>query len=201
MARRVREGRVPCGSVRIIAGRWRGRRVDVPGGGSVRPTGERAREALFSILGSRIVDARVLDLYCGTGIVGLEALSRGARRVLAVDGQSRVVASLRATAAAFGATLEEHVSVRADVSRFLKTAPIAEPFDLVFADPPWGSGASAEVLRLVSRRPWLVAGGLLILERDAERSVPEQPEPSFTLSRRARYGRIVFDLLERSDET
>ena len=121
--------------MRVIAGRWGGRRLAAPKGAATRPTSDRVREALFSILGDRVQDARVLDLFAGSGALGLEALSRGAAEVTFVDSAAAAVAAVKANLAALGGEAEVH---RSDGLRFLRGAPgKARHYDLVLLDPPY----------------------------------------------------------------
>jgi 16S rRNA (guanine966-N2)-methyltransferase len=126
--------------VRIVAGLYGGRRLQAPAGRSTRPTADRVREALFSILvaAGAVEGARVLDLFAGSGALGIEALSRGAASVDFVDSDERAVAAVRANLAAVGA--EAAVS-RRDAFAWLASA--RGPYDLVFADPPYSSAGRA----------------------------------------------------------
>jgi 16S rRNA (guanine966-N2)-methyltransferase len=118
--------------VRVVAGEFRGRRLSAPRGASTRPTADRVREALFSILGE-VSGARVLDLYAGSGALGIEALSRGAASALFVERDPRAVAAIRANLEATGAS--EATVRRADALRELARG--GGPYDLVFLDPPY----------------------------------------------------------------
>src|SRR3954466_15093365 len=121
--------------MRIVAGRWGGRRVVAPSGAAPRPPGHRGREALFSILGPRVEGARVLDLYAGSGALGIEALSRGAAEATFVDSAPAAIRALKANLAAVGAGAEVR---RSDAPRFLRSASAAvRQYDLVFLDPPY----------------------------------------------------------------
>ena len=126
-------------TVRIIGGRWRGRRIRFPDSEGLRPTPDRLRETLFNWLMHDVRDARVLDLFAGSGALGFEALSRGAREAVLVDNSPAVCAQLaRELAALEGAAGRV---VRADARDFLRQPP-ATPFDLVFLDPPYAQAAA-----------------------------------------------------------
>ena len=150
--------------MRIVAGRWGGRRLAAPRGSETRPTSDRVREALFSILGDRVQDARVLDLFAGSGALGLEALSRGAAAATFVDSAPAAIAVLRANLDSLGAEAGVH---RADALRFLRAAPgNARHYDLVLLDPPYRlaarlGGALSEALPAV-----LDHGALVVSESD-----------------------------------
>ena len=129
--------------MRIVAGRWRGRRIDAPRDERVRPTGDRVREAWMSIVNADLPDARVLDLFAGSGALGLEALSRGAAVVDFVEIAAKSLAALRANAESLGAG-SAAVIHRADALRFVERL---EPhaYDVAFADPPYDLGLATKV--------------------------------------------------------
>ncbi len=153
---------------RIIGGIAGGRRLAVPRSGATRPTSDRTREGLFSTLESLrgpLAGARVLDLYAGSGAVGLEALSRGAALVLLVESDTRAAAVARANAKAVGLP---GVEVRAEkAERLTATPPAADGYDVVFADPPYAVGATALANLLVSLRTsgWVAADAVVVVER------------------------------------
>ena len=172
---------------RIVAGSVGGRRLAVPPGDRTRPTSDRAREALFGTLGALLdlAGARVLDLYAGSGAVGLEAVSRGAGHALLVDSDARAAATATANARALGLT--DRVTVRRDrVERVLAAG--AEPCDLVFADPPYAlpDDEVAQVLALLAGG-WLAAGAVLAIERSSRGAGPRWPAGVEPLKER-RYG-------------
>jgi 16S rRNA (guanine966-N2)-methyltransferase len=175
--------------VRIIAGSWRGRRLKAPPGRATRPTTDRTREAWMSIVAAEIPGARVLDLFAGSGALGLEALSRGAEHALFVEQAPAALASLKANIAALGAAERAEV-VRADALRY---AADLEPgaFDLAFADPPYGKGLAEELARLFAQRAF---AGLLCIEHGTGDEMPELPG-----ARTRRYGDTLLTFLPAPD--
>jgi len=165
--------------LRVIAGSARGRKLVTPPGDDVRPTKGLVREAMFSALDSRgaLVDASVLDLYAGSGALGIEALSRGSATAVLVE---RNRAALEAIATNVGVlTLDERATVVAsDVGRFVRCMPVrAAPFDLVFVDPPYDSAdeEATAVLDALGAPGWLAADAILTVERPARHPVALPP--------------------------
>ncbi len=150
----------PPGSVRIIGGRWRGTRLPVAELPGLRPTSDRARETLFNWLQPALPGARVLDLFAGSGALGLEALSRGAAEALLVERDRRQCASLRELAQRLQGGDAASV-VQADALSFLR-APVHGRFDVVFVDPPFEAGLWQEVLEALPA--WVAASAWLYLE-------------------------------------
>jgi 16S rRNA (guanine966-N2)-methyltransferase len=176
---------------RVISGAARGRRLAVPPSG-VRPTGDRAKEGLFNSLGSLLdlQGARVLDLYAGSGALGLEALSRGAAEVVLVESGARVLPVLRANVAAVG--LPGARVVGGSVSSVVTGPPLAA-FDLVMADPPYAVGVPQVlgVLQALSDGGWLAPGAVVVVERSSREQPWEWPTP-LTGVRDRRYGEAVL---------
>jgi len=159
--------------VRVVAGEFRGRRLAAPRGARTRPTADKVREALFSMLGD-VAGARVLDLYAGSGALGIEALSRGAESALFVERDPRAAAVIERNLASLG--LDEPVVTR-DVLRFLVRA--RGMFDLVFCDPPYDS-ASRLAGPLAERLPALTSEGARIVTESDKRTPLELPFPLLT---------------------
>jgi 16S rRNA (guanine966-N2)-methyltransferase len=179
---------------RVIAGEAGGRRLAVPDGRDTRPTSDRAREGLFATITSiagPLDGARVLDLYAGSGAVGLEALSRGAGHVLLVEQGARAVRVIRENIEAIG--LPGAVLAADRVERVLGRGPDGDRYDLVFADPPYALADAAveRVLSLLAEGGWLAPGALVIVER-ATRSGPVSWPDGFTPDRDRRYGEATF---------
>jgi 16S rRNA (guanine966-N2)-methyltransferase len=171
--------------MRVVAGELRGRRLEAPKGVDVRPTADRVREAVFSILGE-IDGARVLDLYCGTGALAIEAISRGAERAVLVDTKP---ATARRNVEAL--ELEERCTiVRADAVRYLRRE--RDPFDLVFCDPPYrlAHRLGPELALLIPVR--LAEGGRVIVESDARRPL----DLGLPLEFERRYGETLIRVHE-----
>ena len=179
--------------IRVIAGAAGGRRLAVPGGGSARPTSDRAREGLFGTVVSEIgslAGKNVLDLYAGSGAVGLEALSRGARDVLMVESDAQAVAVIRANIETVG--LEGARVTRDRVERLLASQGRPDRCDLVFADPPYAmtTAAVTRVLTLLTDG-WLAHDALVVVER-ATRSGPVHWPPGYLPGKSRRYGEATF---------
>ena len=159
-------------SVRIIAGEWRGRRVNFPDLPGLRPTPDRVRETLFNWLQHSIGGARCLDAFAGSGALGLEALSRGAREVVFVESAQAAARGLQEQLTRLGGQRKGRI-MEMGASRFFRTTPTA--FDIVFLDPPFGQDALAEYVPLLDGDGWLKPGGLVYLENEKKAGVPRLP--------------------------
>ena len=181
--------------MRIVAGKYRGKALTSPTDLSIRPTSDRARESVFNILASRIgphlEGKRVLDLFAGTGALGLEALSRGAASVTFVDTGAEARGLIRDHIEAFGAGGIAKL-LRRDATE-LGPAGSIKPFDLVFLDPPYGKGLGEAALRSVRDGGWLAPGVTLVLE-EAAGAVLDLPE-GFALEDRREYGAAAVHFL------
>ncbi|MEJ2384406.1 MAG: 16S rRNA (guanine(966)-N(2))-methyltransferase RsmD [Xanthomonadales bacterium] len=193
------------GRVRIIGGRWRGRRlpvVDLPG---LRPSGDRSRETLFNWLQADIRGARCVDLFAGTGVLGFEAASRGARRVVLVEQAARAVQAIEANLATLTAgdppapsVGDDGISVvRGDALRWLAACAPAG-LDIAFVDPPFGSGLAERALALLADGDCLAPGGLVYLETARQATTDVAPE--WRVVRDKALGEVRMRLLERPVE-
>jgi 16S rRNA (guanine966-N2)-methyltransferase len=154
--------------MRIIAGEWRGRPLIGPEGRATRPTSDRAREGLFSMLVSRLgsfEELRVADLFAGTGALGLEALSRGAAHCLFLDNDRNAVTSIARNLATFGAA--DRADVRAQAVEHAPPPPA--PCHLVLLDPPYSLGLVEPILARIADAAWLAPGALVSVESDGTR--------------------------------
>ncbi len=158
-------------SIRIIAGALRGRRIDVPAGRSVRPTGSRVREAWFSALGDRVEGAAVIDLFAGSGALGIEALSRGASRVRFVEANRRSFDVLRRNIEGLGLSARAELQC-GDVSACLATQSGERRFDLALADPPYGRGLARDLVARFHQQPF---AELLCVEHGLDDVPAEEP--------------------------
>jgi 16S rRNA (guanine966-N2)-methyltransferase len=181
--------------MRIVGGRLKGRSLAAPSGHATRPTADRVREAIFNILihgieGLTIADARVLDLFAGTGALGLEALSRGARFCQFIDDTAAARGVIRENADALG-LIGQCKIWRRDATRLGPCAP-QPPFDLIFADPPYGKKLGEKALASLVSGGWLAPQAVIVLEEfvSAEVALPA----AITLSDRRVYGdtQILF---------
>jgi len=167
--------------VRVIGGSWRGRRIEFPDVPGLRPTPDRIRETLFNWLQHSLADARCLDLFAGSGALGLEALSRGAREVVFVEQAVPAARVLQQQLLRFGAASRARLA-EMGARRYLAGRATggpatagADPFDLVFVDPPFGQNALPEYVELLSKGQWVRPGGLIYLECEKAAGEPVVP--------------------------
>jgi 16S rRNA (guanine966-N2)-methyltransferase len=172
-------------AVRVIAGEAKGRRLAGIRPGALRPTTDRVREALFSTLGAAVPGARMLDLFAGTGAVGVEALSRAAAAAVFVDSDPQAIASVRANLALTG------LEGRATVHRMTAEAFVARaghpPFDLVFLDPPYDAGFPAGLLAALAASGLLAPGAEVVVEAPGSLGDPP-PVAGLAVTLQRRYG-------------
>jgi 16S rRNA (guanine966-N2)-methyltransferase len=175
--------------MRIVAGKFRGARIEAPKGLATRPTSDRVREALFNVLTHGaprldLEDLRVLDLFAGSGALGLEALSRGARFSLFIEESAEARAAIRRNVETLGLTGATKIW-RRDATKLGETATL-QPFDLVFCDPPYGKGLGERALAAAAEGGWLAQGAVAVLEERADRTI-DWPAAFAEIDRR-RYG-------------
>ncbi|HEX8937029.1 MAG TPA: 16S rRNA (guanine(966)-N(2))-methyltransferase RsmD [Sphingomicrobium sp.] len=177
--------------MRIIAGKWRGRPLEAPPGLATRPTADRVRETLFSMLASRLggfEDLRVADLFAGSGALGLEALSRGAASATFVESDPKAAPVIRRNAEKLGAPVQIFTSSALALPR-------CDPFDLIFADPPYAPDSGTLVVDAVIRDGWLAPGGWMSVETSRNDSL----DPGeLTIEAARDVGRARLTLLRRS---
>ncbi len=184
--------------MRIIAGKHRGRKIETPNHADIRPTSDFAREGIFNILmhskladgGAALLEARVLDLFCGTGALGLEALSRGAAHVTFVDQSREALALVRTSAERFN-ELNACEFLSRDAAQLPRNS--AGPYRIAFVDPPYSANLLVPVLKNLSSGGWLQPGAIVVAEHD-ERTEFIVPE-GYTQQDRRRYGRACVEFL------
>ena len=179
--------------LRIIGGRWRGSRIVFPALAAIRPSPDRVRETLFNWLQQPIVGARCLDLFAGSGALGLEALSRGAAHVTFVDREPQVGRHLTQTLERLGG--RDATVVVEDAQRFLLRPP--QPFDIVFLDPPFDSAMLDQAASRL-QQGWLAPGAYIYVECPADRLLSNLP-PQWAVHRTKHAGQVGYHLLRASD--
>lgn len=190
--RRARQAGKPPGSVRIIAGEWRGRRIEVASGAEIRPTPDRVRETLFNWLAPVLPGMHCLDLYAGTGVLGIEALSRGAAESWFVEQDAEAAQALELVLSRFGGPGQDKGRVlRADARRWL-AGPVPRSFDLVFLDPPYAENELGNLCTLLARG-WLAPHAWVYLETSRRHALPALP-PGWQLHREREAGEVRYAL-------
>jgi 16S rRNA (guanine966-N2)-methyltransferase len=197
MARRKQSANSQTGRLRIVAGNWRSRLLDIADVEGLRPTPERIRETLFNWLSPHVHGAHCLDLFAGTGALGLEALSRGAGSVVFVERSAVAARQLENSIAVLGATA---ATVRVeDACDYLRSAHEAR-FDLVFLDPPFAADLLEETCRLLATQEVLADGALVYLEQDRSSPEPELPDGwQITKNKTAGMVRYMLVQVEKDD--
>lgn len=188
--------------MRIIAGSARRRVLEtLPGDDVTRPTGERVKEGLFSAIQFELEGRRVLDLFCGSGQLALEALSRGAESAVMIDDNVGAVEVIKNNAKNTGLMKQCRIS-RMDYSEYLKSAAAkGEKFDLVFLDPPYAKDVKDEVLKKVSRAGIFAPGAIVVCESDVDRFTENEAVYGLNFRRKYRYGRVFITMLEMPAES
>lgn len=180
------------GKIRIIGGQWRGRKIQVPNIKGVRPTTSRVRETLFNWLAMHIPGSRCLDLFAGSGALGIESASRGAKQVVLVEKHHQIIQGLKNQVADLTA---EHLKIIcADVRQFLKTP--SSTFDIVFLDPPFGQELLIPCCTLLEQHGWLNSTAHIYLETERHLGELHLP-PTWQIIRHQTAGQVSFFLAER----
>ena len=188
--RQQRRQQKGSGTLRIIGGDWRGRRLEFPRSPNLRPTGDRIRETLFNWLASEVGGSRCLDLFAGSGALGLEALSRGARHCTFLETSSAAIEGINA-----------HLSLlhAVDRGRVINTNALSwrdDPFDIVFVDPPFSENLAIDSLRHLIDNQLLTDSALVYLEVASTASLEDLP-PALSIVRDKRSGAVRYLLLEQ----
>ena len=193
MVKRRKTSKTRSGRLRIVAGKWRSRLLDIAEVEGLRPTSERIRETLFNWLVPGIQGARCLDLFAGTGALGLEALSRGARSAVFVEQSALAVATLKANIGELDA--DGTVIRQMDALEYLRGKPEG-PFDLVLLDPPFAADLNDELCKLLEEKQVLATDSLVYIEQD--RSKPEPTLPSgWHVQKNKTAGNVRYMLVRR----
>ncbi len=183
------------GQLRIIAGLWRGRKLDFPTVEGLRPTSDRVRETLFNWLQMDIAGARCLDLFAGSGALGLEALSRGASEVVMVEQDHQAAQQIRSHLSKLGSN--KGAVEQIDVLHYLNRPSIS--FDIVFLDPPYALDCLADCCQLLEKNGWLSSTAIIYLEDSSQKPAPKLPT-NWQLNRSKKAGEIGYHLALRVDK-
>lgn len=176
--------------MRIITGVYRGRKLEAPYGDDVRPTGDKVKEALFSMLMYHVEDAFCVDLFAGTGNLGLEALSRGARMCVFCDNSRDSIRYIKANIDHCGASQQSRV-VAGDFMKALEH--LREPVDLFFLDPPYGTDLYTRAIETIASLDLLAENGIIVAEHDKNQVLPDEIG-GFCRFKVRKYGKVVLSL-------
>jgi len=179
--------------MRVIAGKFRSRVLAKFEGEDIRPTSDRVKESLFGILTPLLSDSRVIDLFCGSGSLGIEAISRGAKRVVFNDRSPESIAVLRKNLSALKITEAEVYT--ADYKQLLLS--VGGKFDIIFADPPYKANYAEDIFKAVEDRGILSDGGVIVYESEAP---VECSSPYFYVSDVRKYGRTVLTFIKKNNK-
>ncbi len=196
MARFRRPGRTLPGRLRIVAGKWRSRLLRIIDEPELRPTSERIRETLFNWLSPITEGARCLDLFAGTGALGIEALSRGATNVVFIEKSATLAAAIRKNLSELEA-MNAEVCQR-DAIEYLKNAD-PMPFDIVFLDPPFDTELLSDTCSLLRENGWLTANAIIYLEQSRDTEKPALPQ-GWVVSQEKVAGKVSYSLLNTGQQ-
>ncbi len=190
------QGQGTGGELRIIGGDWRSRKLRFPDAGGVRPSPARTRETLFNWLNFHVAGRDCLDLFAGSGALGLEALSRGAGSATLVDHTTALTRALQDNLRLLGATNGQVVCQ--DVAQYLGHRP-RPAFDIIFMDPPFRQGWLDRLLPLIEAQQWLRPGGWIYVEHESE--LPSVPAPvDWHLHRQKTAGQVTYNLFRKAPD-
>jgi len=190
VARGSSQSQESSGDLRIIGGDWRSRKLRFPDAGGVRPTPARTRETLFNWLSFYLAGSECLDLFSGSGALGLEALSRGAAHATFVDNNAALSTALRGNLRLLGSESGTVVCTGADAYLDQRTR---QPFDIVFMDPPFRQGWLAALLPLLHDQGWVKPGGWVYVEHESDIPAPAAPA-NWKLHRQKTAGQVTYCL-------
>ena len=180
--------------MRIITGKARGLKLTTPKNMDVRPTSDRVKESLFNIIGTKIVGTHVLDLFAGTGNLGLEAWSRGAAKIVFIDESQASLQLVRSNIAKAKAEKETTVIKGNAVKVIADLAARGERFDFIFCDPPYNKGLPAQIIEQVAKYDIVISGGYLIVEHSQHEILSDLPI-KFEIIRSEKYGETLISFL------
>lgn len=182
--------------MRVIAGTAKGRKLRTFKSPDLRPMTDRVREALFSRLADRVAGGRILDLYAGSGALGIEALSRGAAHATFVDSSHRAVEIIRTNLQEIG--FSKQAEVLQETTRRFLARPAREPYDIIFMDPPYAEGFPSVAMAMLPMGGYL-AGDAIVVVGTATRYLPIEPPSGFEVRGEHRYGDSALVMTERKD--
>lgn len=182
--------------MRVITGTARGHKLKAPGGMSTRPTADRVKETLFNLLGDRVIDSRFLDLFAGTGGIGIEALSRGAAQAVFIEKNPRAVRVIRENLLHTGLADRAVVHRQDAVSALDMLGKSEQIFDLIFVDPPYLKGYEEKVLEKINNNGLMDEKGILVIESSKKDTLPEHTG-QLTMVRREKYGDTLLNFYRR----
>ncbi len=168
VAKKRQQKRAQTNTLRIIGGQWRSRKLNFPDALGLRPTPDRIRETLFNWLQNKVFNANCLDLFAGSGALGLEALSRGAENVIFVEKNKAVAAQIKSNLVLLKS---EHKVINADALGYITAQNHSKPFDLIFIDPPYRHGLLEKSLTLIKEKKLLDSNGLIYVEHESEEQI------------------------------
>ena len=186
--------------MRVIAGEYRGRRLDRIEGMDIRPTADKVKGSLFNILGNAVLDSNFLDLFGGTGGMGIEALSRGAKHVVFIDTNINSIKVLKGNLDKLN--IKDNVEVfHTDYSAaIVKLYKYNKQFDIIFIDPPYSVGMAQDALEMINKNPILAQSGLIIVEHDSKDAMPQRVGNLY-MYRSKQYGNTTLSFYNISNQT